>query len=107
MQHLTKRQSRRYEKKQRYRSFLDSLVCQICGHAKPHHIELHHLDPTQKEANVSRLINQCQSDVAIITEIEKCAALCSYCHKDVHKGLHDDKVLVSLKYIVDEECVSV
>ncbi len=83
--------------------FLDTLKCQVCGHDTFRHLEFHHLDPKDKSFKISTGINNGLSYERIVTEIEKCACLCSHCHKDLHGGfLPDDLQLSPLKYFEKE-----
>jgi hypothetical protein len=95
---LTKRQQRRLKKRERYKPFLQSLSCQVCGYQGENGIELHHIDPSTKIAEVARLISGCFSHHSVVAEIAKCAALCSICHKEIHAGMHSSIVLTRLKF---------
>lgn len=98
LQQLTERQKRRQKDCAKFDHFFNTLVCQICGHNKKHHLELHHVDPSTKVSEVSRMIRDGCAYTKIVEEIEKCVALCSYCHKDVHLGLHNNRKFTLLKY---------
>ncbi len=57
--------------------------CERCGYDKCiQALEFHHLDPTQKEFNLSTLRGGAIKHSLI--EIEKCILLCSNCHKEEH-----------------------
>jgi hypothetical protein len=59
--------------------------CQVCGYNKCNAaLELHHLDPTEKEISLSVIMTSCKSWDFIYSEIEKCILLCSNCHREVH-----------------------
>ena len=44
--------------------------------------DFHHLDPTQKDVEVSKLTFKPWEEVAV--ELDKCALLCSNCHRQAH-----------------------
>lgn len=61
--------------------------CYICGYDRcKEALDFHHLDPTQKEFNLSS--RDLSSDWLIVKpEIDKCVLLCSNCHRELHAGL--------------------
>lgn len=60
--------------------------CAVCGEDDPIVIHFHHLDPTQKTANVSKLLRYHVPLDRILEEVSKCAMLCANCHLRVHAG---------------------
>ncbi|AMO42802.1 HNH endonuclease [Cyanophage S-RIM50] len=83
-----KRKALREQRVQRNKEFvLEHMTpCIECGEADPVVIDFHHLDATEKEDGVSRLIWNNSSLDKIKTEIDKCVCLCSNCHRRVHAG---------------------
>lgn len=60
--------------------------CTNCGYDKLFSaLDLHHLDPDQKEYQVSAMKGYPISRVR--DEIKKCVLLCSNCHRELHAGL--------------------
>jgi ribosomal protein L30E len=58
--------------------------CQICGYKTClKALELHHIDPNQKEFVISGITKSWNK---IKTEIEKCILVCSNCHQEIHHG---------------------
>lgn len=58
--------------------------CGLCGYNKFHKaLDLHHLDPTKKEIEISKNI---LSWDRLVVELKKCVLLCSNCHREVHGG---------------------
>lgn len=57
--------------------------CDDCGAFNEGFMEWHHLDPSQKEANVAFILNN-KGRPAALKEIEKCACLCANCHRLRH-----------------------
>lgn len=58
-----------------------------CSRCSENHIatlEFHHLDPTQKDLEVSTAIYRGWGLDAIKKEADKCIVLCSNCHKKLH-----------------------
>ncbi len=61
--------------------------CQICKFCEyDGALEFHHIDPEKKDDRVSKLI-RLKISKDIVDEINKCALLCSNCHKMVHAGI--------------------
>jgi hypothetical protein len=76
--------------------------CQICGYDKCFRaLELHHLDPTQKEFNISHR-GHCRSWERVKKEINKCVLLCANCHREVEDGMVScdglEDIRVNLEY---------
>ena len=68
------------------RLFVDSILrqagCSICGERDHRCLEFHHINPTDKKAEVVRLISW--SRQRLLEEINRCAVLCCNCHLKVH-----------------------
>ncbi len=64
--------------------------CQSCGYDKcDEALELHHIDPNEKEIGIGRIRANPSSWSKIVTELRKCILLCSNCHREVHSGVID------------------
>ena len=60
--------------------------CESCGYDKcPEALEFHHLDPSEKEANWNKI--RLWSWKKCTQELDKCALLCSNCHREEHARL--------------------
>jgi hypothetical protein len=59
--------------------------CSCCGEDATECLDLHHLDPTQKEGTLAR-INDFGSWNRILEEIAKCIVVCANCHRKIHTG---------------------
>lgn len=58
--------------------------CCLCGyHNCNRALSFHHLDPSQKDFNISRVSRTWES---IQPELDKCVLLCMNCHGEVHAG---------------------
>ena len=55
--------------------------CMCCGEATPCCLELHHLDPTEKDVHPSTARTSWDR---FMREAEKCVVVCSNCHKKIH-----------------------
>lgn len=56
--------------------------CQVCGYDRCENaLEFHHIDPSLKSFEIS---NNSFSFEKMKTEVDKCALLCSNCHREVH-----------------------
>lgn len=90
-------QSNRQKTNQRLiRSWKETQGCLACGENFYACLELHHLDPAEKEAQPSELASV--SFKSFLKEASKCVVLCANCHRKVHAGIfrvevgldHDD-----------------
>ncbi len=62
--------------------------CGVCGYDKCQDaLDLHHLDPTQKEFSLASIRAWPKSWASIVVELRKCAMLCCRCHREFHSGL--------------------
>lgn len=58
--------------------------------------DYHHIDPSQKDYNISRLINKGVGWLSVKKELDKCVMLCCLCHRTLHAGqweLKDSRVI--------------
>lgn len=68
--------------------------CAYCGYDKcSSALDIHHLDPKQKEFNISQNTNKAWNKIVI--ELPKTILLCANCHREVHAGLIDNNKLIS------------
>lgn len=59
--------------------------CQLCGYNKCQEaLDFHHLDPTQKDFNIS---GGTRSFESLRVEVDKCILVCSNCHREIHAGV--------------------
>lgn len=69
--------------------------CQICGYNKcDSAFDLHHINSFEKEFSFSQS-NTYANLNKLIEEAEKCALLCSNCHREIHSGLYNSLNLKS------------
>lgn len=62
--------------------------CQICRYSKCQNaLELHHLNPEEKEFSMSFIRSSPKEIKIICEELNKCVLLCSNCHKEIHANL--------------------
>ena len=61
--------------------------CGLCGYNNcSDALELHHLNPTEKDFSLGYIMAHIISWERICEEARKCVLLCSNCHKEVHAG---------------------
>jgi len=70
---------------ERIRNYKKERGCLVCKEVEPICLDLHHLDPSQKDFSVSNRPNS-NWDV-ILAEMNKCVVVCSNCHRKIHAGL--------------------
>ncbi|RLI45303.1 hypothetical protein DRO61_10780 [Candidatus Bathyarchaeota archaeon] len=64
--------------------------CCICGYNKYNgSLSLHHIDPSTKDARVSKFMANPCSWERIVTEARKCILVCNNCHSELHGGVID------------------
>lgn len=68
--------------------------CVVCGENRSHLIDFHHLDPTQKDINISKYAVSGGAKfetkkIKLLDELSKCVTVCSNCHRDFH---HHEKI---------------
>jgi hypothetical protein len=69
--------------KARWDTFKRTLKCTKCGFSHPAALDFHHVDPSEKENIVSKLVsNGCFA--AAMEEVQKCIVLCANCHRVHH-----------------------
>lgn len=62
-------------------SYKSKLICANCGESRWWLLDFHHIDPSEKEGEISKLFN---SPNKLKRELDKCIVLCSNCHRDLH-----------------------
>lgn len=81
---LSRVKERKRSLKIKYKEYKSSLSCNQCGFSHPAVIHFHHTDPTQKEIEVSKLLENNRSWDNLMKEIDKCIPLCANCHAILH-----------------------
>jgi len=62
--------------------------CKICKYNKcASSLHYHHINPEDKEFEISWAVNQQLTEEKILAEISKCALLCANCHGEVEEGI--------------------
>lgn len=70
-----------------FRDLTKNNNCCFCGEKERICLDYHHIDPSRKIDEVSKMLRKVMSKENIIKEYEKCICLCSNCHRKVHAGL--------------------
>lgn len=80
---------RSQEQKERITKIINDLKsegCSLCGEKCIPCLEFHHLDPSQKDFNISQM--KVKGNISKLQdEIAKCVLLCANCHRKVHHGI--------------------
>lgn len=77
-----------------FNDFKNKLSCQLCNEDHVATLHFHHLDPNEKEANISFAIHAGWSLLRIQQELSKCLVLCANCHMKEHYELLNNNSLV-------------
>lgn len=76
----------RYAKNtERIRQWKSSHGCKCCGETFAPCLELHHLDPNEKDFDPAE--GAVKSWAVFMAEAAKCVVLCANCHRKVHHGV--------------------
>lgn len=75
---------RRHKNVDLMREWKESKGCHVCKEDFGPCLELHHLDPSEKEGDPAAIASMSFS--AFLQEAEKCVVLCANCHRKVHAG---------------------
>lgn len=67
-----------------YTQLKEHLSCSQCGESHPATLQFHHLEPHEKDFNLSNAVRQGYSIETIKKEIAKCIVLCANCHAKEH-----------------------
>jgi hypothetical protein len=68
--------------KEMIREYLLSHPC-ACGISDIRVLDFHHIDPSTKEATISKLM-QCRASDRVLEEMLKCEVVCRNCHAIIH-----------------------
>ena len=66
----------------RYKTFCG---CKVCDEREAVCLDLHHLDPTQKDYSPASMTGFNRETIK--KEIRKCVVLCANCHRKVHANI--------------------
>lgn len=78
-----KRKAKEYkeQKRKEFDELRKSLKCSKCGESRFYCLDFHHIDPNEKETEVTKLI---EAPNKLKEELKKCIVLCSNCHRELH-----------------------
>lgn len=81
------------EKKREILNALKQVGCAVCGETDYSCLDFHHMDPEEKDFNLSSGVNHTTLD--LLNELSKCHVVCSNCHRKIHAGKIDISKYVS------------
>lgn len=61
--------------------------CRVCGEMELACLEFHHINPSEKEYTVSRMILTRVGVSTVQRELDKCICVCANCHLKIHAGI--------------------
>lgn len=64
--------------------YKSTLKCEKCNESHISCLEFHHIDPKQKDFEISYALKHHMKKEEIELELKKCIILCSNCHKKLH-----------------------
>ena len=79
------------------------LKCQKCGYNRcGASLEFHHIDPSDKDDIIAKMISNRYSLERVQEEIKKCIVLCSNCHHEFHFLNNNDNSFTLDKFLQEE-----
>ena len=67
--------------------------CCLCGYNNCiSALEFHHIDPNSKSYGIASN-GTCHNIQKDLEEIKKCVLVCANCHREIHEGYYDEKIL--------------
>lgn len=84
--HIEQVTDRKQRLQKKIRDYKTDRGCRLCGIDDAVVLQLHHLNPDEKDYSVANMPNQGLSWERIKEEIEKCAVLCANCHLRIENG---------------------
>lgn len=81
---LKQKKERKQQLKEWFNELKSDLCCEKCGEDHIATLVFHHLDPKEKDRNVSDMVRRGFSLEKIKEEISKCMVLCANCHSILH-----------------------
>jgi hypothetical protein len=69
-----------------FKEWKQTLCCVKCGEDDPSCLDFHHIDPSKKDFQISKVIMSLHSD-KLKQELQKCAVVCANCHRKIHAGV--------------------
>lgn len=84
------------EKKVIVQQWKTELCCAKCGESRGYVLDYHHIDPSQKEDTIARMISNNYTLDKVKQEIEKCICLCANCHREFHYLEENDGMTIDL-----------
>lgn len=72
------------EKKDEIQELKSQYSCAKCGDTRGYVLDFHHIDPTEKEDSIARMISNNYELNKVYDEIKKCVVLCANCHREFH-----------------------
>lgn len=102
--HLKNVSARKRSLREQYIEWKLTLSCSTCTETNPACLDLHHVEDTTKDFNISMEVSN-RGLTGMVKELAKCVCLCSNCHRKVHSG---DLVLTSnvKRVVVSNEFIS-
>ncbi len=83
---LNRNSLRRKERKLWFNELTKNNKCLRCGYSEfKEALDYHHVNPLEKDTEISTLLGELRSKQRIIEELNKCVCLCSNCHRGLHR----------------------
>lgn len=85
--YVARNREREREVRELVREYKRKHNCVCCGETEPICLDFHHLDPSQKDFELSLVGGRGWNNVK--SEIEKCILVCKNCHAKIHANIID------------------
>ena len=83
---------KRRERVEWFKGFKATLSCKKCGDNRYYILDFHHLDPSQKDVEISTAMGS--SKKRVLEEVKKCIPLCRNCHAEFHHLERNDDLRI-------------
>lgn len=81
----TVKTARRHKCVELFTAWKATKTCELCPESDTTCLDLHHLDPNEKDVNIGDVSYSWAWD-RLQTELDKCIVICANCHRKVHAG---------------------
>ena len=80
-----KRKQKKHDERRNILNTLKSSGCCCCNESDVNCLDFHHIDPQNKEFNMSVALNKPVKKM--LEEASKCVVVCANCHRKIHAGV--------------------
>lgn len=83
--------ARRRENFEKFNTWKGAIGCCRCPESDPDCLDMHHVDPAQKDEAVAEGVKRGWAWGRLMKEAEKCIVICANCHRKLHAKLRREE----------------